>query len=237
MSKPVIAITASPDDSWLHEYSGAIDRNGGDPWMLLTGHQEPVDEVLRRADGLLVSGGEDVDPSSYGQAVDPAANVKSSRDRDAMELPILRAAIERDMPVLCLCRGMQALNVTMGGTLIQHIDGHTASVDGDGEEALYHRIFITPGSKLAAVVGSGGIVRVNSWHHQGVGEAQKSPRLLASAYSLEDGIIEALESPHHDWVIGVQFHPEIRKEVPPHFERLFQGFVQRAGKRSGAATA
>ena len=237
MPKPVIAITASPDDTWLHEYSGAIERNGGEPWMLLTGHQETVDEVLRRADGVLASGGEDVDPASYGREVDPNANVNSSPERDAMELPIIRTAIERDMPVLCLCRGMQALNVAMGGTLIQHLDGHTSSGDeGDGK-ALYHRIFITPGSKLAAVVGSGGIVRVNSWHHQGVGEAQKSPRLLASAYSLDDGLIEALESPSHDWVIGVQFHPEIRKEVPPHFERLFQGFVQRAGERSAILSA
>ena len=92
----------------------------------------------------------------------------------------------------------------------------------------YHRIFISPGSKLAAVVGSGGFVRVNSRHELGQGDSRRSPRLLASAYSLEDGVIEALESPEHRWVIGVQFQPELRGEVPPHFDRLFQSLIERA---------
>ncbi|MCH7653041.1 MAG: gamma-glutamyl-gamma-aminobutyrate hydrolase family protein, partial [Chloroflexi bacterium] len=94
---------------------------------------------------------------------------------------------------------------------------------------------ISPGSKLAAVVGSGGFVRVNSRHHQGIKEPQKSSELLASAYSLEDGYIEALESPGHRWVIGVQFHPERRMEVPPHFDRLFQSLVERAAEGVRAA--
>ena len=91
-----------------------------------------------------------------------------------------------------------------------------------------HHIFISPGGKLAAVVGSGGFVRVNSRHSRGLREAQKGKRLLASAYSLEDGVIEALESPAHRLVIGVQFSPERFNELPPHFMRLFQSLADRA---------
>ena len=112
--------------------------------------------------------------------------------------------------------------------------GGVLSRADDGFEPRYHHIYISPGSKLAAVVGSGGIVRVNSYHHQAVREAHKSPRLLASAYSLEDGLVEALESPVHRWVIAVQFHPERRMELPPHFDRLFQSLVERAEERLGA---
>ena len=152
-----------------------------------------------------------------------------------MELSITRAALDDDLPIYGVCRGMQLLNVAMGGGLVQHLDGHSGTYLGDDEwEASYHHIYISPGSKLAAVVGSGGFVRVNSLHHQGVREAQKSPHLLASAYSLDDGLIEALESPRHRWVIAVQFHPERRMEVPPHFDRLFQSLVERAAERIAA---
>ena len=133
------------------------------------------------------------------------------------------------MPVLGICRGVQALNVSLGGTLTDDLSGHDSLEEGGGKKSSYHRVYIAPGSKLAAIVGSGGFVRVNSRHRQGIREAQKAPALLASAYSVEDGVIEALESPDHDWVIGVQFHPERRMEVPPQFDKLFQGLVERAG--------
>ena len=125
----------------------------------------------------------------------------------------------------------------MGGGLIEQLDDHPPGTGSDNSaEPLYHHIYISPGSKLAAVVGSGGFVRVNSHHRQGVREAQKSPRLLASAYSLDDGLIEALESPAHRWVIAVQFNPERRMEVPPHFDRLFQSLVERASERVSLKT-
>ena len=101
-----------------------------------------------------------------------------------------------------------ALNVAAGGSMVE-VDGHAAD-PGDGDKPAYHRIYIAPGGKLAATVGSGGFVRVNSRHRHGVREAQKAPGLLATAYSLEDGVIEALESPEHAWVIGVQFHPRAK---------------------------
>jgi putative glutamine amidotransferase len=147
---------------------------------------------------------------------------------------LLSAALDADLPVLCIGAGFHSLNLAVGGRPAGEVDGH-APVDGDdGPASSYHRIFISPGSKLAAVVGSGGFVRVNSRHPEGLREARKSRLLAASAYSLDDGIVEALESPMHRWVIGVQFHPERRLELPPHFDRLFQSLVERAIEHEAA---
>ena len=140
------------------------------------------------------------------------------------------AAVERCMPVLGVGPGMIALNAAFGGGAPTEIAGHGVEIEDGEPVSAYHRIYIAPGSKLAAIVGSGGFVRVNSRHGVGLREAQKSPRLLASAYGLDDGVVEALESPEHDWVIAVQFNPERRMEVPPHFDRLFQGLVERAAR-------
>lgn len=141
---------------------------------------------------------------------------------------MLETALSADLPILGVAEGMQALNLGLGGKPGADVVGH-AAVRHEGRcDSSFHRIYISPGSKLAAVVGSGGFVRVNSRHSAGIREAQKGPSLAASAYSLEDGVIEALESPDHAWVIAVQFHPERRREIPPHFDRLFQALVDRA---------
>ena len=140
------------------------------------------------------------------------------------------AAVGRGMPVLGVGPGMIALNAAFGGAAPTEVAGHGVELEDGAPVSAYHRIYIAPGSKLAAIVGSGGFVRVNSRHGVGLREAHRSPRLLASAYGLDDGVVEALESPEHDWVIAVQFNPERRMEVPPHFERLFQGLVERAAR-------
>ena len=224
---PVIGICAGSMDRF-ERYADAIRSSGGTPLAILSDHGLSADETLGKVGGLLMCGGGDIHPRWYDGATDASQSKEVGGLRDAVEGPLLRAALENDTPVLAICRGMQALNVAMGGTLLKDIAGHD-SVYEDGEWASsYHRVFIAPGSKLASIVGAGGFVRVNSRHHQGVKEAQKAPGLLASAYSLEDGVIEAVESADHDWVIGVQFHPERRREVPPQFQRLFQGLVERA---------
>lgn len=225
-STPVIGITAGTAAA-ARPYADAIERNGGEPLLVLPDAAPSPESTLARVGGLLFSGGAGVHRAEHEGTHAPADQEAVSSSRDGLELPLLRAALDRDVPVLGICRGMQALNVVMGGTL-RDVADHGSSA-GD-EQSSYHRVYIAPGSKLAAIVGSGGFVRVNSRHQRGVKETQKSPRLLASAYSLDDGVIEALESPEHDWVVGVQFHPERRMEVPPHFERLFQGLVQRANR-------
>ncbi len=235
--RPLVAVTAGRVDSHLQKYVDAVERSGGEPWVLTPDAGVTPAEVVHRAGALVLTGGEDIEPRQYGEQ--PSSDIDYmpfDSARDEMELSVTRAALDDDLPIYGICRGMQLLNVAMGGSLVQHLDGHSGTELEDNEwEASYHHIYISPGSKLAAVVGSGGFVRVNSLHHQGVREAQKSPHLLASAYSLEDGLIEALESPRHRWVIAVQFHPERRMEVPPHFDRLFQSLVERAVERLAAA--
>ena len=148
-------------------------------------------------------------------------------------IDLVRAALDDDMPIYALGEGMHLLNTAFGGKPVEAVAGHGG--DGETGESAFHHIYIAPGSRLAAVVGSGGFVRVNSRHNRGIREAQKSQWLLASAYSLEDGVIEALESSRHRWVIGVQFRPERRMELPPHFDRLFQSLLERAMERMNRA--
>ncbi|MCS7207280.1 MAG: gamma-glutamyl-gamma-aminobutyrate hydrolase family protein [Dehalococcoidia bacterium] len=229
---PRIAVTTT-DDRWARPYVEALLPHGAEVVLITPQEKRPPEAILAEVDGLLLTGGPDIDPAFYGEAPDPAAGLEVLRARDEVELPLLRLAVERDYPVLGICRGMQALNVVMGGKLLQDIPGHRAERRDGRWESAYHRIFITPGSKLAQVVGSGGVVRVNSRHHQGLREAQKAPVLLASAYSVEDGIIEGLEHPGKTWVLGVQCHPERVKEVPPQFQNLFRFLVEHAAARKG----
>ena len=182
---------------------------------------------LEGAGGLYLCGGIDIHPSVYGMEPEPGVDLEVCPELDSLELELLKAALERDMPVLGICRGMQLLNVAFGGFLLQNTPGHRASGDEEEVPSLKHTVYLSPGSKLAAILGTGGFFRVNSIHHQGLKEAQKAPGLLASAYSLEDGLIEGLESPEHSWVVGVQFHPERTDEVPKAFNNLFESFKDR----------
>ncbi|MSQ40189.1 MAG: gamma-glutamyl-gamma-aminobutyrate hydrolase family protein [Dehalococcoidia bacterium] len=226
---PVIGITAST----LREaqpYAASLERRGATVRLLLPGQGASPGQVIREIDALMLSGGADIHPGRYQRAADAGAALEIEVDRDEMELPLLEAALRQDMPVLGICRGMQVLNVALGGKLIQDLPDHREVRENEQWVSAYHRIFVTPGSKLAAILGVGGFVRVNSRHHQGVKEAQKAASLLASAYSLDDGLIEALESPAHSWVLAVQCHPEREGELPPHWGHLFDGLVERASR-------
>jgi gamma-glutamyl-gamma-aminobutyrate hydrolase PuuD len=208
-------------------YEGAITRRGGKVRVLTAKGGVGVTEALEGVSGLLLTGGADIHPKYYRQKIDPSAGVKTSPTRDAAELALLQEALARDMPVLGICRGMQLMNVAFGGSLLQDIPGHRLP---DGER---HSIFVSPGSKLGAIVGAGTHHRTNSYHHQGLKEPQKAPALLASSYMVGDGVVEGLESPAHSWVIGVQCHPEREDEVPRSFLNLFSNFLDWAGRYSG----
>ena len=225
MTKPVIGVAAS-DEEWAASYSEAVARGGMEPLLLLPDNPELVREAISSVDGLLFTGGADIDPRHYNREPDPAAGLdEPNHAQDRWEIALLEAALQEGMPVLGICRGMQLLNVVFGGTLIQDLPGHRA--EKETGKSAFHRVYISPGSKLAAILGAGGFVQVNSRHHQGVGEPQKASSLMASAYSLEDGLIEALESPRHDWVIGIQWHNEREKEVPKSFGNLFLALAER----------
>ena len=138
---------------------------------------------------------------------------------------LLDAALQVDMPVLATGGGMHTLNRHFGGGEPLPICAHYP--DGDADP-LRHQIYLSPGSKVAAIIGSAGMFRVNSWHLEGIREPQRAERLMTIAYQLDDGVIEGLESKEHSWVIGVQFQPERGDEVPASFKNLFLGLVERA---------
>ena len=195
----------------------------------------PTDQLMHGVGGLLLPGGPDVEPSRYGAAPDPDAGLSLDPLLDELELRLLDYALERDMPVLAICRGMQLLNVAFGGQLIQDLPGHRAQKQDGRWVSQSHLIYLSPGSKAAPIIGSAGFFRVNSRHHQGLKEAQRAAGWMTTGYSVDDGLIEGLESPGHSWVIGVQCHPERQDEVPSSFANLFIGFQERAELFTSAA--
>lgn len=203
----------------LRAYVEAIEAAGGEAVLLLPGAAEPSERALDDLDGLLITGGDDIDPRHYGQEIREGWDVTVDAARDALELPLTRAAVQRDLPVLGICRGAQVLNVAMGGTLIQDIDremtGHQdwshqqwKSHPAEPPDASIHEIEIESGSRLREIVGQERL-GVNTFHHQGI--ARPAPGLAVTARTVDRrgaGVIEALESPRHRFVLGVLWHPE-----------------------------
>lgn len=157
--------------------------------------------------GLVLSGGSDLDPALYGADAEPLTD-PPDRERDAMQQKLLREALERDLPVLAICGGMQLFNVVHGGTLIQHIEGHRVPL---------HQAAILEGTLLAKILGSGKRA-VNSRHHQLVGKLGEGVVVSARA---ADGIIEALERPDRRFAVAVQWHPE---DLMAQDRALFEAF-------------
>lgn len=209
-------------------YVQVMESLGAEVSLLMPPEGRPAQALLEGAGGLLLTGGPDVDPSLYYADRDPTANLEVCPPLDELELRLLDFALGHDMPVLAICRGMQLLNVACGGQLIQDLPGHKAEGSDGCWEPERHLIYMAPGAKAAAIIGSAGFFRVNSMHHQGLREAQRSPQLMTSAYAVDDGLIEGLESPSHSWVIGLQCHPERQDEVPRSFANLFAAFYERA---------
>lgn len=167
---------------------------------------EAPDPLLDRVEALILAGGSDLDPATYGAAPHPeTSGIWPERDR--FELALARRALEREMPVLGVCRGMQALNVARGGTLVQHLPDlldredhrHTPGAFAD------HEVRLEPGS-LAATAAAAEQLTVKSHHHQGIDELGEG--LVASGWSVSDDLVEAIELPGHPFVLGVLWHPE-----------------------------
>ena len=225
----IVAIT-SCDVENAQPYVEVMESVGAQVQLLLPEdhNNNLTEELMQGVGGLMLTGGPDVDPSLYGQEPDPQAGLGMCRPLDDLELYVLGHALEHDMPVLAICRGMQLLNVAFGGKLIQDLPNHRALRVNGRRESAYHQIYIAPGAKAAAIIGMAGIFKVNSRHHQGLTEAQRAPRLMTTAYSVEEGLVEGLESPEHSWVVGLQCHPERLEEVPKLFLNLFSGLHERA---------
>ena len=225
----IVAITSSGAKN-ARRYVEVMQSAGSDVRVLTPDEHNGVDthELMLNIGGLLLSGGPDIDPELYGEIPNPEARLMVNRPLDDLELRVLEYALLQDMPILAICRGMQLLNVAFGGTLIQDLPGHNSEKTNGIRESAYHTIYVAPGSKAAPVIGMAGLFKVNSLHHQGLKEAQRAPRLMTTAYEVDDGLIEGLESPEHSWVIGLQCHPERQEEVPNLFNNLFLGLKERA---------
>ncbi|MSQ26171.1 MAG: gamma-glutamyl-gamma-aminobutyrate hydrolase family protein [Dehalococcoidia bacterium] len=229
MQGPVIGVMESVEEG-AGPYMGCVEAAGGTALVVDLSREVDVEGVLSRVAGMVFTGGADVDPALYGQSAQAGAGVRSRPERDRRELPLLRAALARELPVLGICRGMQLLNVALGGSLVQDVPGHRAA---KGEKMLTHKVFVPPGAKLTNIYNLGGILTVNSMHHQGVTLAQKAPGMLVGAYSLVgDGFVEAIERPGYErgWVVGVQWHPELRAEGSASTlqQKLFEALVAEA---------
>ena len=205
------------------EYVDAIRRAGGVP-VVLPPVLGPVPEALDALSGLIFPGGGDINPQHYG-GDDHDANYGICRERDHFELELARAALERGLPVVCVCRGMQLLNVALGGDLIAHIpDVYGTSVvhRTSDVQAIPHPVSIANGSHLERVYGTTSAT-VQSLHHQAVGRLGDGLQAVAWA---SDGVVEAIESSRHEFVVGVQWHPELDAPVADQ-TTLFDELVER----------
>ncbi len=213
-------------------YEASVTRHGGEAVVLdATSTPDVRSAAFASMDGLLLTGGADLHPERYGRPSSGSTTMEP--DRDALEFEAWSAAQARALPVLGLCRGFQAINAFSGGTLLQHVDGHQGPRWGTGP-AKIHPLRVAPGTRLARILfptnAGGGMLRVNSYHHQAVRPSDLAPGLIANAWASSPAgdLIEGLEAADGRFVFGVQCHPERTESTPPAFERLFRVFVDAA---------
>lgn len=234
MSRPAVGITIGYDErrEGMHvlrnDYVKSVEQEGGLPLILAPGRREDAAEILERLDGLVLSGGSDVDPVLYGAA--PHAELGPVvRERDDFEIALCLEALDRDLPLLAICRGHQVLNVATGGTLIQDIPSEvTGEVDHDPRRERWERVHdvrILDGTRLRHLLRRE-TVAVNSFHHQAIKDLGRG--LVATAWSHEDRLIEAVELPERRFALGIQWHPESFWKEPDGFRPLFRGLVEEA---------
>jgi putative glutamine amidotransferase len=257
---PLIVITV-PDPARAHDpaladhknelYANQVERHGGTPALLNVATPPPErDRLLAAMDGLLLTGGGDIDPSLYGEPVAGAIGIDP--ERDAMELAAWREAERRSLPVFGICRGFQAVNVFSGGKLLQDVPGHAGTPYGSGP-AHTHDLEIDPASRLGrAIAGAApdGLaagdpddsalqMQVNSFHHQAVDAAGLAPSLRSNAWAYCDvgRIVEGAESRDGRWIMGLQCHPERTDSTPEELDGVWTDFVLAAtAGRSTKAT-
>lgn len=208
-------------------YVDALRRAGGLASLILPGDDRTPAELLDGFDGLLLVGGGDVAPARYGQ--EPGETIYGVEpDRDAFEIDLLLEADRRSMPTLCICRGMQVLNVAFGGTLIQHLpddDRFMAHGTPSGADELRHDVKLGADTRIAGAARSD-VLSCSSHHHQGVDRLGDG--LVASGWS-EDGLVEAIERAD-GWMIGPQWHPEDTAHRDPAQQALFDELVRRSAR-------
>jgi putative glutamine amidotransferase len=219
--RPRIGVTTSPkrESGYYLTYGRAVEAAGAEAVYLPPGTRSIAD-----LDGLLLPGGWDVDPALYGEKPGPKVG-DIDPELDETEIRLFKEAREKQLPVLGICRGQQVINVAMGGSLVQHLEGH--EVRSFGRKHLAHGAAVDPASELGKAAG-GSQIQVNSLHHQAVGSV--APGLHETATG-DDGTVEGLES-DDGLIVAVQCHPEELTGDLPWAARLFERFVARAGHRT-----
>lgn len=233
MSKPIIGITTRRIGRDYQSYADAVEAAGGvhHPLLVRPGGIEAAEEDMKGIHGLILSGGSDIHPDNYDSRNEPGDELLSTEellkeynmtchpDRDEYEIPIAHLAYDSKMPILGICRGFQMLNVILGGSLIKDIRTGLKhwpyrkheSREGNPGDSRSHLTTTNGESGFAGILGDYPLL-VNTRHHQGVSEREKSPKLRAVAFA-PDGIIEAVEALEHPWAFAVQWHPERQSDV------------------------
>ncbi len=240
MPAPLIGVTTYGQNEERHhtlprEYGDAIRRAGGIP-LLLTPGETRIDALLARLDGLILAGGGDICPDLYHGPAHASIYMTDS-ERDKTELALTLAAVNRKMPLLGICRGIQLLNIALGGALHAHLP------DVVGEQVVHrlpprepteHVVNVLRSSRLAALLLGEGLadvaasveeIEINaaSWHHQAISQVAPGLKVVARA---ADGVIEAVESKNHPWLFAVQWHPELTASHDAAQQRLFDAFIK-----------
>lgn len=224
-----MALIAVSRNRRMNDYLESVRRAGGDP-VEVGGDNETAAAIVGRVGGVLLTGGGDVDPTIYGET--PHATYETAEPgRDAFDIALARAAVEANVPLLAICRGMQVLNVAMGGTLVQDIPtemaGALTHAISEPRLAIAHEVWVTKDSRLWDIMSDkldGESLQVNSRHHQSV--RQMAPGFEVSA-TAPDGVIEAMERPASTFCVAVQWHPENFWRTGE-FRPLFEHFVHAA---------
>lgn len=240
--KPRIAITADAqrvkDPEYLRSYKRAVEKAGAEPVLLHEVEPDDIEAALDNFDGLLLPGGADVDPMEYG-ARDHQSVSKAPPEYDRLELEAARVALRRDLPTLAICRGVQVMNVALGGTLYVDLPEEYEASNGlklqhrqtppHPRHEATHPVDFQDGSTLSRVLGSH-MVPTNSMHHQAL---RRVAHDLVPIGQTRDGIIEAVEArTNHPFYVGVQWHPEEMVDVDEPSRTLFAEFVRRARERA-----
>lgn len=214
-------------------YTEAIEAAGGVP-VVIPPQVGNIEELLSVVDGLLISGGGDIDPQRYGDAEVHDKTYGIHNLRDELEIALVKEAIDRDIPMLCICRGIQVLNVALGGTLIQDVpDQYSTEVEhaqqnaGVVKEDPSHRVNVSEGSLLEQTYGSR-TIDVNSFHHQAIKDL--APDLVINGVA-PDEVVESVNRPGNAWILGVQWHPEMMFRVHPEHLKPFSALVSHAAQK------
>ncbi|MHC1782981.1 MAG: gamma-glutamyl-gamma-aminobutyrate hydrolase family protein [Anaerolineaceae bacterium] len=238
--QPLIGLTTSngrkTDNIYIPKtYIEAVQAAGGLAILIPAGTgPDQVSQLREALDGLLIIGGADIDPGLFGEESSPHVQL-DGRERDDLEIALVQTAVDSDWPLLGICRGLQVINVALGGSLYTHIPDQLPgalkhNMDTKTQrDVLAHSVDIQPSTQIASIVGTGEL-KVNSLHHQGI--RRLGERLLTTGAS-PDGLVESIEIPGHPFALGVQWHPECLPDSAP-MRRLFSAFVEKAAALSSA---